>query len=118
MKVLVCGGRDYRDLPYVYEVLDEIHAEHGITLIIQGGCSGADEKAALWAKGRGVPCLAHYADWKKHGKAAGPIRNAAMLKWEPNLVVAFPGGAGTASMVNIAKTASVPVRDERRAEAT
>jgi hypothetical protein len=32
---------------------------------------------------------------------------------KPDLVVAFPGGKGTAGMVTIALSASVPVRDER-----
>lgn len=33
---------------------------------------------------------AYPADWKKHGKKAGPIRNSEMLKKEnPDLVVGF-----------------------------
>ena len=44
------------------------------------------------------------ADWDKFGRAAGPIRNAQMLReGKPDLVVAFPGGRGTANMVAQAK---------------
>jgi hypothetical protein len=32
-----------------------------------------------------------------------------MLEWKPDLVIAFPGGRGTADMVKQAKAAGVPV---------
>lgn len=49
-----------------------------------------------------------------NGKAAGPIRNQRMLdEGKPDLVVAFPGGRGTADMVRRAKAAGVPVRLNR-----
>jgi hypothetical protein len=39
-------------------------------------------------------------DWKTHGKAGGPIRNQMMLDdYKPQVVIAFPGGSGTADMV-------------------
>ena len=47
------------------------------------------------------------ADWTKHGKAAGPIRNQKMLDECPDLVVAFPGGKGTADMVRRAMKAGI-----------
>lgn len=48
--------------------------------------------------------------WKDHGKAAGPIRNQLMLDdFKPDLVVAFPGGKGTADMVKKAQDAGVTV---------
>lgn len=44
------------------------------------------------------------------GKAAGPIRNQHMIDTaKPDLVVSFPGGAGTADMVRRAKAAGVRV---------
>ena len=50
------------------------------------------------------------ANWAKHGNMAGPIRNQAMLvKGKPDLVLAFPGGRGTADMVNRARVSKVPV---------
>ena len=48
------------------------------------------------------------ADWAKHGKAAGPIRNAEMLtEFLPDYIVAFPGGKGTADMLRKAEKARV-----------
>jgi hypothetical protein len=49
------------------------------------------------------------ADWKRHGKSAGPLRNQEMLDAAPDLVIAFPGGRGTADMVRRAKSVNVKV---------
>lgn len=52
------------------------------------------------------------ADWKTHGKRAGSIRNQKMIDdYHPQLVVAFPGGAGTADMVRRARAAGIEVRE-------
>ena len=109
MRVLVCGGRQYNDHVKVYEVLDDIHAKTPINIVIQGAATGADALAADWAKRNEVNCLHVPAKWKAHGKAAGPKRNAEMLFYEPNLVVAFPGGRGTDNMVEQAINKKVTV---------
>ena len=96
MKVIVTGGRDYDERAFVYETLDTIHRNVGITLLIEGGARGADRLGRDWAKSRGVPFLTYEADWDNQGKAAGMIRNRLMLKENKEaLVVAFPGGSGT-----------------------
>jgi hypothetical protein len=105
--VLVCGGRDYVDRRGVYTCLDGLVPRP--TLIITGGANGADSLAADWAGYRDVPKLIFRADWEKHGKAAGPIRNQQMLECKPHLVLAFRGGRGTADMVRRAKATRVPV---------
>jgi hypothetical protein len=110
-RVLVCGGRDFNELGAVWGQLDAIHALDGpIAAIIQGGGKGADYLAASWADFNGVPDIDFLADWHKHGRAAGPIRNQQMLdEGKPDLVVAFPGGRGTADMVRRAKVAGIRV---------
>lgn len=110
MKVLVCGGRNYNERDTVFAILDEIHAESIISLVINGDASGADRLSTLWALERCVPIHLGRADWKKYGRAAGPIRNQKMMdEQRPDLVVAFPGGAGTQSMIRIAEKAGVRV---------
>jgi hypothetical protein len=106
-KVLVCGGRDFTG--DVSHILDDVNARHGIDLIIHGGAKGADSLAEQWAFRREIDCLRVPAKWKRHGKAAGPMRNTEMLKLKPNLVVAFPGGKGTENMVKQAKVAGISV---------
>jgi hypothetical protein len=54
-----------------------------------------------------------YADWDKHGRAAGPIRNQQMLdEGKPDLVVAFllPQGSGTLDMIRRTEKAGIEVR--------
>jgi len=110
MRVLVTGGRDYRDEQRVYEVLEDLWEQTRFTLLIQGGASGADTLAAGWAMNKvDVHSVTVYAKWNLEGRAAGHLRNQAMLKLGPDQVVAFPGGRGTAHMVRLAKAAGVPV---------
>lgn len=80
----------------------------GLT-IIHGKAEGADDLADQWAVVNWVPIEEHPADWDKHGKAAGPIRNQEMLATGIDYVIAFPGGRGTAHMKKIAEKAGVPV---------
>lgn len=106
MRVLVTGGRDYADEAKVDYTLSSLV----VTRLAQGGASGADRLAALWAHEHRIPCDTFPADWALHGRTAGPIRNQQMLDdFKPDLVVAFPGGRGTAHMVRIAKAAGVEV---------
>ena len=107
-KVLVCGGREFDDWCSHKRKLDQIHEEFGIGQIIEGGAIGADFLARVWAKAHNVDFVEYQADWKTHGRAAGPIRNQQMLEeGKPDLVVAFPGGRGTADMVRKAHDAGV-----------
>ena len=107
MRILVCGGRDYSDAKGVKTILDE----YKIDLIIQGGATGADRLAYDYAVENNIEVETYMADWKKHKKAAGPIRNKQMLvEGKPDLVIAFPGGKGTQNMLEQAKRAKVDCR--------
>lgn len=109
-RVLVCGGRDYADYWTVFEVLDGQHKSDPISCLIEGGALGADRFARRWATDRGVRLQTFDADWMKYGRSAGPIRNKAMLAvGRPDLVIAFPGGRGTANMVRQAREFDIPV---------
>ncbi len=111
MRVLVCGGRDFCDTALAYKALDRLHREHGFDVLIEGDARGADRIAGYWARRSGIDNLRFPADWSAHGKAAGPIRNQRMIdEGKPDLVVAFPGGRGTADMVSRAEKAGIPER--------
>jgi hypothetical protein len=61
---------------------------------------------------RGVTVEQFPAEWGRLGRAAGPIRNAVMLRdGKPELVIAFKGGAGTADMKARARKAGIEVRE-------
>lgn len=110
MRVLVCGGRNYADYAHVEEIMDALRAERGITHVIHGAARGADMLAFAWAVKRlGAENVTGYpADWLRFGMKAGPWRNQQMIdEGKPDLVVAFPGGKGTADMVRRARQANI-----------
>lgn len=127
MRVLVCGGRDYGWLDKAshigqneeeYAILEwELNritnpknGKQWSFELICGMAFGADTMAYNWAKRHGIKVHEYPADWHTHGRRAGYIRNRQMLEeGKPDLVVAFPGGKGTAMMVNLARQAGVEV---------
>jgi len=115
LRVLVCGGRDYHDRRTVDSILTQLHRVFGpIEFIVQGGADGADRWGAEWGRDNNIPVGTYNADWKKHGRAAGPIRNQKMLEEaKPDAVVAFPGGRGTGDMVSRARKAGIWVLEIR-----
>ena len=126
--MLVCSGRDYADRAEVFAVLDALRKEHNEIIIIQGGARGADTLAKTWAQEQRPPChiIEEKADWNdlsqpgariktrrdgtKYDASAGGRRNQKMLdEHKPELVVAFPGGGGTADTIRRAKVAGIEV---------
>lgn len=112
MKVLVCGDRNWQASGMVYSSLDTLRESFPDLEVISGYSTGADSHGANWAMRNNVKLHAFYADWKKYGKAAGPIRNQRMLtEGQPDLVLAFHDdlsrSKGTAHMVKIAQAAGV-----------
>lgn len=98
MRILVTGGRDFNGREALFAVLDRLHGESPITMVIHGGARGADAIAGEWARTNAVSENVFKPDWSK-GKFAGLQRNGDMLAEQPDLVVAAPGGKGTADMV-------------------
>lgn len=99
MRLLVAGGRDWTDTEAVYQMLDSLNRNTGIDVVIEGNAKGVDRIAGYWARRRRIDNRKFAADWKTHGKAAGPIRNQHMIdEGRPDLAVVYPGGRGTQDM--------------------
>jgi hypothetical protein len=129
-RVLICGGRDYgydkhpvtkkltpnfaqqkRAYDVIGDLVQAATAAGKTLIIIHGAARGADALADETSSFFGIKAIPFPADWVTYPKSAGPIRNRQMLKeGKPHLVVAFPGGKGTADMCDIAAKAGVPVR--------
>src|SRR5687767_3965572 len=97
MKLIIAGGRDYKFSVDDFVVLEKLHRQHQITEVVSGKARGADFYGEVWAYEHQIPIKAFPADWKTHGKAAGPIRNQEMARYA-DAVALFPGGKGTESM--------------------
>jgi hypothetical protein len=78
MRVLVRGGRIFDDWDLLASVLDGLEPMQE-SVIIHPAVPGADTPAGRWAKLRRGALEAFPADLEKHGRAAGPIRNALIL---------------------------------------
>ncbi len=112
MKLIIAGGRNYRLTSMDIAMLDLLK----ITEVVSGGATGADASGESYAGSRGYPVKRFPADWKAHGKAAGPIRNRQMAEYADGVAL-FPGGRGTESMHREAKRAGIDIYDFRKAKA-
>ena len=105
-RVAVSGARDWDDKRVVSRELRRLRPG----AVVQGGAPGADSIAAAWAIKRKVAVETFPAEWDKHGRKAGPLRNKAMVDSRPDYWVAFmkPGSRGTSDFVQHAVRAGIP----------
>lgn len=115
MRVLICGSRGWSDSRPIRALVDSLPDG---TTVVHGAAPGADSLAGeavrlrRVASGGDIKEERHPADWARHGRAAGPIRNREMLNSGIDQVYAFrlPGESpGTDHMVRIAREAGIPV---------
>lgn len=107
-RYLICGGRDFADQALMDKALRSLILHPEDAVIIHGDARGADRLGAAWGIVHGAQVEAYPADWDRYKNAAGPIRNQAMLDvGKPDVVIAFPGGKGTADMVRRARQRKV-----------
>jgi precorrin-6x reductase len=108
MIVLICGSRDWTDVPTVEDAIAALPIR---TVVIEGGADGADKIARQAARRAGLHVATVAALWERFSKGAGARRNRAMLHLRPDKVIAFHknGSPGTADMIAAARAAGVPV---------
>lgn len=109
-RVLICGSRDWTDEEPIAIFLAALPEG---SVIIQGGCRGADQIAAKIARYLGFEVKTYEADWSTFEKAAGPIRNRFMMSdSDPTIAAAFHDdlehSKGTLDMVQVLVMSNVP----------
>lgn len=111
VRVIVCGSRNWTNRDVIRRELQALPAH---AIVVHGNCRGADRIAGRIALSLGLITEPYPADWTKHGKAAGPIRNQQMLDTGVDLVLAFhddlESSKGTKDMATRARAAGVPVQ--------
>ncbi len=116
MKIIFSGGRNYENRKLIYHYLEIFSPE----MVIVGDCpTGLDdiineycnEVVPFCDVSPGVMHKTYYADWNRHGKAAGPKRNRLMCEEnkDADFLLAFPGGRGTEDCIRHAKEFGIPV---------
>lgn len=108
MRVLVCGSRDWSRLA---KIAARMNALPDGSIVMHGGARGADRIAANYAEGLGLGVEEYRADWQRHGRKAGIVRNLDMLDAKPDLVIAFwdGGSRGTRHTIEEAERRGIPV---------
>lgn len=82
-----------------------------IAEVISGTAAGADQRGEMWAGLHGIPVRRMPADWERHGKAAGRIRNRAMAEIATHGLGFWHGESnGTAHMASLLLSMSKAVR--------
>ncbi|MGL5725686.1 DUF2493 domain-containing protein [Cetobacterium sp.] len=86
MKILVCGGRDFKDKLLLEKTLSAAFNPNDI--LISGGAIGADKLAENFAIKKNIEAKIFYPQYKTWGKIAPLMRNSEMIK-ECDEVIAF-----------------------------
>jgi len=114
MKLIIAGGRDFVDMSYAIECINRLIdqgkiKEEGLE-IVSGMARGADTVAINIAKSNNLTLHEFPADWDKHGKAAGYLRNIDMAKFSDALVAFWDGQSkGTEHMIQTMRSKNKPV---------
>lgn len=113
IRILITGSRNWTDKKKVlYALVDQVMYKKEDVVFIHGGCpTGADAIAGEWIDVMGVKTEVYPADWDKHGRAAGPIRNQQMVDLGADVCLAFPLGEsrGTRHCMKAAEKAGIKV---------
>jgi hypothetical protein len=101
MKVIIAGGRDIHDYNLVLEAVKE--AQFPIATVVSGGAPGIDSLGEQYAEEMNLKLNIYQADWERHGRAAGPIRNRKMAENADALIAIWDGKSrGTKNMIETA----------------
>lgn len=119
MRIIIAGSRDFKDfylldkecIKYINELKSlGYNTKRENVGIISGGAKGADKLGEMFARKYKLGLKIFEANWEKHGKAAGMIRNKEMAKFasedeDLGVLIAFwnESSPGTRGMIEIAK---------------
>jgi len=102
MITIIAGPRSITDSQVLATAIERCPWK--ITEVVSGAAKGVDRLGEAYARGYWKPLHRFAADWKKHGKAAGPIRNKQMADVGEALLAVWDGKSkGTKNMIDVAK---------------
>jgi ABC-type sugar transport system substrate-binding protein len=105
-RVAIVGSRDWTNEAAVRSAVDDIPIDG---VLVSGGARGVGSIAEYRAKERGLKTDIYKADWENLGKAAGMIRNLAIVNNCDKLIAFWDGQSkGTMDTVRKAKAAGIP----------
>lgn len=123
MKLAICGSRNFTNYSKLLSVINSYFADYSepyseyimpnpyrfIKEIITGDANGADSLAVRFAIEYNLPYKIYYADWTKHGKSAGPLRNQSICEVADEMIAFLGKGPGTRDSIKQMLKAGKPV---------
>ena len=110
MRTIIAGSRGITDPAHLTAALASCPWAAYITEVVSGACEGPDRLGEAWAEAAALPVSRFPANWRAHGRAAGPRRNAEMAAYADALVALYDGQSrGTAHMIRTARAVGLPV---------
>ena len=101
MKIIIAGGRDFEDYKHLCGICDEVLSHFENVSIVSGTARGTDRLGERYAKEHGYKVDRFPADWDKHGKRAGYLRNQQMAKYADGLIAFWDNKSkGTKNMIS------------------
>ena len=130
MKLIIAGGRKFKDRKLILNVVSEIIVTNSLTIteIVSGGASGIDSFGEEWANMRGIPVKLFPAKWKNlslepcavksgqygpYNALAGHNRNKEMAAYGEGLLLIWDGkSSGSANMKKLAQEYGLPIYEK------
>lgn len=108
MRTIIAGSRG---ITWQQHVSDAVRASgFTITEVVSGAARGVDRMGETWAIINNVPVKRFPADWSRHGKRAGYVRNAEMAAYADALIAIWDGKSrGTRNMIDEATATGLKV---------
>lgn len=110
-RVLITGSRTWPNEKVITDVLDSLWEEEPF-ILVHGGARGADQMGELHQAAQYRPTESHPAEWEKHGRRAGYVRNAEMVVLGADLCIAFihNESKGATMCADLAEKAGIETR--------
>lgn len=112
-RVIIAGGREFQDYALLKEKCEyylQNKLQTDTVIIVSGHATGADSLGERYASEKGLSVELHPADWQRHGRAAGPIRNEEMASVADALIAFWDGQSrGTKNMIDTANAKGLKV---------
>lgn len=103
MNLAIVGSRNFCDYAVFCNVVNTWIETNGVPqTVVSGAARGADTLAARYAREHNIELIEHRANWREHGKAAGPLRNTQIVESATHML-AFPSRTGRGTQDSIRK---------------
>ena len=126
-KVIIAGGRDFRNYDYLKECCNKALSNQTDIQIVCGMAKGADLLGFRYAKERNYSIAEFPADWtnldvepcvvktnskgEKYNSLAGMSRNKMMSENSDALIAFWNGSSGTKNMIDLAAKRGLKIKN-------